>query len=75
MTCPDCDIELRPWFDHVPSSAGCRVVGVRCGGCNRFWSSARTERIYDDIHSQMETTFRKMIGFMDFPMDAKEEKA
>lgn len=73
MICPECSSLLNPWFDPTPSAAGCRVLGVRCGGCNIRWSSARTERIYEDIHIQMESNFSKMVTFMDFPVDAKKE--
>ncbi len=67
---------MRPWFDEVPTAVGCRVIGVRCsGGCAARWGSERIARIYEDVHGQMETTFHKMVTFMDFPVDARKEEA
>lgn len=73
MTCPDCSIELRPWWGSDKcSTVGCRVRGIRCGGCDRKWESQRIERIYEDLHFDLERQFTKMVGFMDFTNDANE---
>lgn len=74
MICPVCNGTLRPWFDTHASATGCRVLGVQCSGsCAKCWSSERVERIYNDVHNQMESNFLKMVTFMDFPTDAKEQ--
>lgn len=75
MTCPDCKHDLLPWFDPRPSDVGCRVLGVRCSLCGARWTSERTERIYEDLHSDTEMYFVKIVAAMDFPVDAKKEEA